>query len=196
MRGIYRIRNRVTGDCYIGSALDVEKRWAEHRSKLRKGEYLTLKSDLKPHFQRAWNKYGESQFEFICILELPVETSIEAFGKIETFYLNLYWPTGYNTSKQGRRPPRFDELPLDVQQQIREKKRQSNLLKNQTPEGIEANERRRRSLLGRSLSEETKEKIRDGNLGKSREYLGGYRREKGWTHSEETKKKMKGSRKK
>jgi len=31
-RGVYQIRNVLTGDCYIGQSIDIEGRWAQHRS--------------------------------------------------------------------------------------------------------------------------------------------------------------------
>ena len=30
MTGIYKITNKITGDCYIGQSIDIEKRWKEH----------------------------------------------------------------------------------------------------------------------------------------------------------------------
>lgn len=56
--GVYVIRNRVDGKVYVGSAVNVRKRWNSHRSDLRRGDHHALR------LQRAWSKHGEDAFEF------------------------------------------------------------------------------------------------------------------------------------
>lgn len=56
--GIYRIRNLSTGDEYVGSAVNIKKRWAEHTRLLRKGQHHSR------YLQNAWNVYGECVFSF------------------------------------------------------------------------------------------------------------------------------------
>lgn len=56
--GIYAITNKINGHRYIGSAVNVQKRWNNHRSSLRSGKHHSI------HLQNAWNKYGESAFVF------------------------------------------------------------------------------------------------------------------------------------
>jgi DNA adenine methylase len=56
--GIYEIANRVNGKRYIGSAAYFNKRWSQHRHQLRRGTHHCA------HLQRAWTKYGESEFVF------------------------------------------------------------------------------------------------------------------------------------
>lgn len=60
--GIYKIENRTTKRCYIGSAIDIKDRLRTHR-KLLAGNRHPNK-----YFQAAWNKYGAGQFEFAPIL--------------------------------------------------------------------------------------------------------------------------------
>lgn len=60
--GIYKIRNIQNNHLYIGSAENIKRRWNKHRSDLRKGIHHSS------HLQNAFNKYGESNFEF-SILE-------------------------------------------------------------------------------------------------------------------------------
>lgn len=59
--GIYQIRNLVNGKRYIGSAVCIRKRWAEHRSDLRSGRHHSVA------LQRAWIRYGENSFEFLVV---------------------------------------------------------------------------------------------------------------------------------
>jgi len=58
MIGIYEIKNKVTGKCYVGSSKQIEKRWQQHLLALRKGTHHSIL------LQRAWNKYGEECFAF------------------------------------------------------------------------------------------------------------------------------------
>ena len=61
--GIYSIVHIESGRPYVGSALDIYKRWSEHKSE------LTYNYHDNQRLQNFWNKYGEEAFEF-KILEL------------------------------------------------------------------------------------------------------------------------------
>lgn len=56
--GLYKITNTATGDCYIGSSVNVDKRIYMHKWHLRRGKHHSAR------MQRAWNKYGENLFTF------------------------------------------------------------------------------------------------------------------------------------
>lgn len=77
--GIYKIVNTVTGAVYVGSAaLSFRRRWQKHLSYLRRGKHVN------PHLQSAWNKYGETAFEFI-ILEATAPDGLLA---LEQWYID------------------------------------------------------------------------------------------------------------
>src|SRR6266545_437257 len=59
--GVYQIRCLITGQIYIGSAVNMLARWAEHQRSLRRGIHVNQ------HLQQAWNKYGEEKFEFTVV---------------------------------------------------------------------------------------------------------------------------------
>jgi group I intron endonuclease len=61
--GIYKITNKTNGKFYIGSSLDIHRRWRQHRRDLTKNIHIN------PKLQHAWNKYGSENFSFE-ILEL------------------------------------------------------------------------------------------------------------------------------
>ncbi|SRR6266702_2073921 len=61
--GIYCITCTVTGKFYVGSAVNLYRRWIDHRKHLRNNTHDNQK------LQRAWNKYTEATFVFE-ILEL------------------------------------------------------------------------------------------------------------------------------
>lgn len=61
--GIYQIKNLVNGRVYIGSSVNIRRRFSTHRNMLaRNNHHSTL-------LQRAWNKYGEAAFSF-SVLEI------------------------------------------------------------------------------------------------------------------------------
>lgn len=60
--GIYAITCTPNGRVYIGSSVNISKRWKYHRFALRKGTHDNR------HMQNAWNKYGEESFTFSIVL--------------------------------------------------------------------------------------------------------------------------------
>ena len=65
--GIYRIVNLISGDFYIGSSKDIERRWSEHKRK------LNIKKHQNVILQRAWDKYGENNFSFEVVDSCSLE---------------------------------------------------------------------------------------------------------------------------
>jgi group I intron endonuclease len=59
---IYSIENKVNGNCYIGSTVNYKSRWRDHKTTLRHGRHHSF------ILQKAWNKYGEENFEFKLLL--------------------------------------------------------------------------------------------------------------------------------
>lgn len=68
---VYAIRNTVNGGMYVGSTTAFKSRWHTHRSALRRGIHHSFV------LQRAWNKYGESAFEFKVLVVCPRSERIE-----------------------------------------------------------------------------------------------------------------------
>jgi group I intron endonuclease len=59
--GIYKIVNEINGKYYVGSSINVYRRWNEHRSELKRNIHKNQ------YLQNSWNKYGENNFKFIII---------------------------------------------------------------------------------------------------------------------------------
>lgn len=59
--GIYEIVNTVNGHRYIGSAVNIPKRWSDHKSLLTRNKHHSR------YLQNAWNKYSADCFEFRVI---------------------------------------------------------------------------------------------------------------------------------
>ncbi len=66
--GIYAITNKINGRQYVGSSINIKKRWACHISGLTRGTSRSVR------LQAAWTKYGTESFEF-SVLELVPDTN-------------------------------------------------------------------------------------------------------------------------
>lgn len=60
--GVYKIESKTSGKFYIGSAINLRKRRNRHFSELNKNNHYNI------HLQRAWNKYGRTDFTFNVVL--------------------------------------------------------------------------------------------------------------------------------
>lgn len=70
--GVYQICCIPTRKIYVGSAVNIAKRWGEHVRALRRGKHRNC------HLQNAWNKYGEGQFEFSVLEYVDVIHLLQA----------------------------------------------------------------------------------------------------------------------
>lgn len=77
--GVYRIE--IGGKSYIGSSVNINQRWRQHRTNLKCGRHDN------PYMQNAYNKYKEAKFELLE--EMPGVTDEELREK-EAYYLKLY----------------------------------------------------------------------------------------------------------
>ena len=56
--GIYRIRNTITDEIYVGSSIHIYSRFKGHRASLRAGRHHSSR------LQNSWNKYGSETFVY------------------------------------------------------------------------------------------------------------------------------------
>lgn len=63
LSGVYAIECFTTGERYVGSAVNICRRWERHRYELRHGKHHSWK------LQRAWKKQGEESFRFFVLAE-------------------------------------------------------------------------------------------------------------------------------
>jgi group I intron endonuclease len=80
--GIYKIINKINGKYYIGSSTNIvgsNNRWDRHKRSLNKNKHHNI------HLQRAWNKYGKENFEFIIVEKISRAELINR----EQHYLNI-----------------------------------------------------------------------------------------------------------
>lgn len=88
---VYGIKNIKSEKWYIGSCHSMLDRMRRHYYNLSKGAHHSIK------LQRAWNKYGEAEFEVQVLLRLNKDTISDMFS-IEEEYIKKYDSknNGYN----------------------------------------------------------------------------------------------------
>ncbi len=80
--GVYIIENKKNGHRYVGSSVDIKRRWAEHTNGLRARRHENR------HLQNAYNKYGKSVFVF----EVLEEWEPEFLVSMEQWWMNMLAP--------------------------------------------------------------------------------------------------------
>ena len=117
--GIYCIINLKNGKRYVGSAIKLNERLTRHHRE------LIAKQHFNEHLQRAWDKYGETNFKAF-IIESFDKISYEELLKIEDNYIkdwNLLDPKyGYNKRTN-------DTFPILSKESIDKRKEKHDLLK-------------------------------------------------------------------
>ena len=193
--GIYRITNQINGRFYIGSTCQFKVRWSDHRSRLLRGTHGN------PFLQNDFNKCGADAFIVEVLAIIPDrDLRYKAEGELirqhfgEGCY-NLEPDVGPSSVVHSRpRKPHTEETKEKIRQskighpvsdETREKLRAAHTGKLYGHRSGETRAKLREAWVSRvrrgtPMSDEAKEKIRQAKLGK--------------IHTEETKKKMRASR--
>ena len=82
--GIYAIRNNITGHQYIGSAVNIRRRWNAHRHSLKIGR------KVNPRLHNAWHKYGAENFSFVVLLQCTPANLLMYEQSLIDFYKPRY----------------------------------------------------------------------------------------------------------
>ncbi len=112
--GLYKLVNRVTGQCYVGQSQRVKKRIKEHFRLLR------LNKHTNPHLQNAYNKYGPDAF--YGAIEVECADLAELDRLEESFLQGDAWfdeSTIYNIADFAKAPMRGKTHSEEVRQRIR-----------------------------------------------------------------------------
>lgn len=164
MIAIYGIFNKINNKVYIGQSINVDSRISEHQWMLSKGIHTNS------YLQNDWDKYGKDNFEF-CILEvLPNDcTSSLRFTKESQWIANY---GGVNSSKTYNFISSSDfgghsqESKDKISTALKDKYRNTSHPTKGRKGSIIESQRKSVSHLGNRHSEETKRKIKEGNIGK------------------------------
>ena len=79
--GIYKITCLANEKVYIGSSIDLDRRYSDHLKNLKN------QTHCNPHLQNAWNKYGSESFTFEVIQYVPYLARLIFW---EQLYLDYY----------------------------------------------------------------------------------------------------------
>ncbi len=89
--GIYCIKHETNGKLYIGSTAEsFSERWRKHLILLKRHKHHS------PHLQHAWDKYKESNFNFIILEKVIPQDCISR----EQWFLDN-WPHEYNVCSKA-----------------------------------------------------------------------------------------------
>jgi len=105
--GVYIIKNKVNGKFYIGSSIEINDRFYDHKRTLKYGNHHSIK------LQRAYSKYGKENFSFEILEEMNFEKPYDKFAvsKVlecrEQYFLNTLLFANEKNNK-------FDKLGYNV----------------------------------------------------------------------------------
>ena len=150
--GIYKITNVANGKCYIGSAINIKKRWQRHNAHLNTNRHHSL------YLQRAWNEYSETSFIFELLLRCEKKDLIF----FEQRAIDTYKPDynmcqiagsrlGTRHSEETREKMRQSHLGRVVSEDTKQKHRLASL-GNQSAVG-------HKNRAGKPCSEQTKQRL-------------------------------------
>lgn len=82
--GIYVISNTRNGVVYVGSAVDIDRRWAQHKAELQSRRHSNRQ------LQRDWSYYGPEAFNFTAVETVP---QLEGLSAAEQRWIDHYIAT-------------------------------------------------------------------------------------------------------
>ena len=94
--GIYKITNQVTGECYVGQAVDIDKRWKEH---IKCG--LGIDTPVGNKLYQAMEEDGIKSFSFEVLEAITDRTML---NERERYFISLYESDkfGYNGTEGNK----------------------------------------------------------------------------------------------
>ena len=114
--GIYRIRNVVNNKSYYGSSKNINKRWGRHRLDLNNNRHHNS------ILQRAWNKYGESNFMFevveLCDVDLLLINEQKYLDMLPEYNIGLISSGGDNITNNPNKIKICENISIGMKQYI------------------------------------------------------------------------------
>jgi len=192
MSGIYQIQSKRKPErIYIGSAVNIHKRWGRHLFYLRKNKHPNKK------LQRHYSKYGEVDLMFLILLGCE---KIDLL-KVEQYFLDSYRPYFNNsltagstlglkhseeTRKKISETLKGKHPSEESRQKMRHPKSEETRRKISLNNGMYSEEARKKvseALKGKHPSEEARRKMSEAHKGEKHPMFGRH-------HTKETKLKI------
>lgn len=103
--GIYKITNKITNNCYIGSSKNIKKRWSNHKSS------YTWKQHPSVRLYQAFQSYGLDNFEFEIIEETDNLREREQYfiDLLKPAY-NMAYAKGADKERRNERQRKYNTL--------------------------------------------------------------------------------------
>lgn len=146
--GIYKIINKVNEKYYVGSSINIYKRWNQHKSNLNRNIHTN------DHLQKSWNKYGKNNFEFVIVEEISEEQLLI----VEQKYINECKNNSdisYNISNDAISPMKG-----------RKHSEKTKLEYSKTRKGMKRSKEFCKMCSERKHTQETKDKLKFDRIGK------------------------------
>lgn len=157
--GIYHIINLVNNKVYVGGSCNLNERKNLHNSLLRRKKHHSI------YLQRAYNKYGKSNFKFIVIEYTDADEGI--LLSREQYWIDYYNSSnklfGYNMQPIAGRTIRIHNYYHS--EETKEKIRKANVGQKRTKETITKIVETRRKNNSYFHTDETKKQISDSLKG-------------------------------
>ena len=131
---VYKIVNEITGEFYIGSSVDVERRWASHKHPSTWKRYPNSK------MYQDMQRYGVDKFRF----QILAPVMPEYLKQVEQEFIEMLKPTYNNYNAKGLDVERQKESQKEYSQS--EKGKRAKKEYSQSEKGKRAKKRYRNQL--------------------------------------------------
>ncbi len=160
MSFIYSITNSINGNKYIGSTININKRWYVHKYNLNKNQHINN------HLQNAWNKYGKNNFKFEVVEECSDGLLLDNEQKWIDYYKKIDKIKLYNIADYTSMPMLGKKHSEESLKKIGKASSEWHRSNKGTLKYENYISNLSKSLSGHKLNEETKIKIGRANKGK------------------------------
>lgn len=157
--GVYKIENIHNGKFYVGSSIEIEKRFSRHKRELNKNIHHCFP------LQQDWLIFGEEAFLFTAFQEFDFE---EPARELEQLILDIYYNQTYNMSKHAIFGDVISDHPMReniISKMSNSLKARYDKMSTTERKTIYGRSAEKNGMYGRIHSRETKEKISQMNKG-------------------------------
>jgi len=189
--GIYKIQSKIKPNrIYIGSAVDIKRRWSNHLNDFKKGTHLNKK------LQNHYNKYGKDDLVFSIIYEFEFKDRKQVNGIEDGFikdynpYFNICKSATHGRAGLKNSPKHRERISQSLNKKETKEKQRERMLGENNPNFGKPPSDETAQKISKSLKIffQTEEGLRLAKEASDRNK--GTKYHEGFKHSPETKEKM------